>query len=182
MICQECNERPATFHFTKVINGEKTEVHICEHCAKENSELFMFNSNSGFSLNNLLTGLLNMDHGFAKAEEHSVFKTDEVPQCQRCKMTFQQFKKVGRFGCSDCYSTFKQYITPILKRVHGGNTVHSGKIPIRIGGNLHIRKQIEDLKGQIHTFINQEEFEKAALVRDQIRSLEKKLSSSEEGL
>jgi protein arginine kinase activator len=182
MICQECNERPATFHFTKVINGEKTEVHICEHCAKENSELFMINTNSGFSLNNLLTGLLNMDHSIAKAEEQNVFRTETVPQCDRCKMTFQQFKKVGRFGCSDCYSTFKEYITPILRRVHGGNTVHLGKIPKRIGGNLHVRKKIEELKDKIHTYINQEEFEKAAMIRDEIRSLEKKISNSEEGL
>ncbi|MGM7724552.1 UvrB/UvrC motif-containing protein [Metabacillus sp. Hm71] len=176
MICQECNERPATFHFTKVINGEKTEVHICEHCAKENSEFFMFNVNPGFSLNNLLTGLLNMESGNIKSEEKNVFASNDVPQCSRCKMTFQQFKKVGRLGCSNCYHTFKNYITPILRRVHGGNTAHSGKIPKRIGGDIHIRKQIEDLKNKIHHLIVQEEFEQAAMVRDQIRTLEKQLS------
>lgn len=180
MICQECNERPATFHFTKVINGEKTEVHICEHCAQENSELFMFNVNTGFSLNNLLTGLLNMESGMAKTEEQNVFKASDVPQCDRCKMTLHQFKKVGRFGCSNCYPTFKSYITPILKRVHGGNTVHSGKIPERIGGDIHIRKKIDELKTKIHEFIVQEEFEQAAKIRDQIRSLEKKISSFHE--
>lgn len=35
MLCQECNKRPATLHFTKIVNGEKTEFHICETCAKE---------------------------------------------------------------------------------------------------------------------------------------------------
>ncbi|APH06694.1 UvrB/UvrC motif-containing protein [Bacillus weihaiensis] len=183
MICQECKERPATFHFTKVINGEKTEVHICEHCAKENSELFMFNGNTGFSLNNLLTGLLNMDHAFSKAEEPNVFKGEEIPHCSQCKMTLQQFKKVGRFGCSNCYQSFKEYIVPVLRRVHGGNTTHSGKVPKRIGGNIQLRKKIEELKKQIHQFIEQEEFEQAAKVRDEIRSLEKKISSiDEEGL
>jgi protein arginine kinase activator len=180
MICQECHERPATFHFTKVINGEKMEVHICEHCAQENSELFMFNGSSGFSLNNLLTGLLNMESGISKTEGQNVFKSNNVPQCNRCKMTLNQFKKVGRFGCSNCYSTFKSYITPILRRVHGGNTVHAGKIPARIGGDIHIRKQIEDLKKKIHVFITQEEFEQAAKTRDEIRSLEKHLSNSKE--
>jgi protein arginine kinase activator len=180
MICQECNERPATFHFTKVINGEKTEVHICEYCAKENSELFMFNANTGFSLNNLLTGLLNMESGITKKEEQKVFQSNDVIQCDRCKMTLHQFKKVGRFGCSNCYHTFKSEIKPILRRVHGGNTVHAGKIPERIGGDIHIRKQIEDLKNKIHDLIVQEEFEKAAEVRDEIRSLEKKLSSFHE--
>ena len=41
MICQECNQRPATLHFTKIINGEKTEVHLCEKCAQEKGEMFM---------------------------------------------------------------------------------------------------------------------------------------------
>lgn len=35
MICQECNERPASVHFTKVVNGEKTVIQLCEHCAQE---------------------------------------------------------------------------------------------------------------------------------------------------
>ena len=35
MICQECQERPATLHYSKVINGEKTDIHLCEKCADE---------------------------------------------------------------------------------------------------------------------------------------------------
>ncbi|MBD4938639.1 protein-arginine kinase activator protein McsA, partial [Xanthomonas citri pv. citri] len=54
MICQECHERPATFHFTKVVNGEKIEVHICEQCAKENSDSYGISANQGFSIHNLL--------------------------------------------------------------------------------------------------------------------------------
>ena len=48
MICQECNQRPAALHFTKIINGEKTEVHLCEKCAQEKGEMFMFNGGIGF--------------------------------------------------------------------------------------------------------------------------------------
>ncbi len=184
MICQECQERPATFHFTKVINGEKTEVHICEHCAKENSEKFMFDG-GGFSFNSLLAGLLNMEPALTKSgeQQNQLFKTNDVLQCKRCRMTFQQFSKVGRFGCSNCYKAFEDQIIPILKRVHGGNTEHSGKIPKRIGGDIHIRKQIEQLKSKIHELIVQEEFEQAANVRDEIRTLEKELHNvREEGL
>ena len=47
MICEECHEREASLHFTKIINGEKTEFHICEHCAKEKGE-FLPGSNSFF--------------------------------------------------------------------------------------------------------------------------------------
>jgi protein arginine kinase activator len=61
MICQECNQRPAALHFTKIINGEKTEVNLCEKCAQEKGEMFMINGGSGFTFNNLLAGLLNID-------------------------------------------------------------------------------------------------------------------------
>ncbi|WP_191559313.1 UvrB/UvrC motif-containing protein [Metabacillus idriensis] len=179
MICQECNERPATFHFTKVVNGEKTEIHICEHCAHENSSMFIDNS-TGFSINNLLAGLLNLEPSINKTQQ-DIFKKNEVLQCSRCQMTFQQFTKVGRFGCSECYKTFNKQINPILRRVHSGNTVHSGKIPERIGGSIHVRKRIELLKQNIKELIQEEEFEKAAEIRDEIRSLELKLNSSRGG-
>ena len=42
MICQQCETRPATLHFTKIINGEKTEMHVCEQCASENGDAFSF--------------------------------------------------------------------------------------------------------------------------------------------
>lgn len=179
MICQECNERPATFHFTKVVNGEKTEIHICEHCAHENSSMFIDNS-TGFSINNLLAGLLNLEPSINKSQQ-DIFKKNEVLQCSRCQMTFQQFTKVGRFGCSECYRTFNKQINPILKRVHSGNTVHAGKIPERIGGSIHVRKRIELLKQNIKDLIQEEEFEKAAEIRDEIRSLELKINSSRGG-
>ncbi len=48
LICQECKQRPATMHFTKIINGEKTEFHLCEQCAKEHGHMFTFYGNDEF--------------------------------------------------------------------------------------------------------------------------------------
>ena len=145
MICQECKERPATFHFTKVINGEK-EMHICEQCAKENSESYSMNESGGFSIHNLLSGLLNFDSSFTNSSEAQLFNS-RIRFCD-AKMQYDVpgISKTGRFGCSECYKTFHSYITPVLRKVHSGNTVHAGKIPKRIGGNLHVRRQIEALK------------------------------------
>ncbi|WP_027410207.1 UvrB/UvrC motif-containing protein [Anoxybacteroides tepidamans] len=180
MICQECKQRPATMHFTKIINGEKTEFHLCEHCAQERGEVFMFHENGGFSIHNLLAGLLNFDSPI-KETKPSAFQGIELLQCERCNMTYHQFTKIGRFGCSNCYYAFVKQLQPILKRLHSGNTTHAGKIPRRIGGTIHIRKQIEHLKQKLQDFIVKEEFEKAAEVRDQIRFLESQLSAHGEG-
>jgi protein arginine kinase activator len=180
MICQECNQRPAALHFTKIINGEKTEVHLCEKCAQEKGEMFIFNGESGFTFNNLLAGLLNIDPNFQKPNQ-SPFHQEEILQCESCSMTFPQFLKVGRFGCSQCYETFKEQLIPVLRRLHSGNWAHNGKIPKRIGGDIYLRKQIEELKSNLKDSIANEEFEKAAEIRDEIRKLEKKMASSHEG-
>ncbi len=179
MICQECNKRPATLHFTKIINGEKEQFHFCEQCAQEKGELYMFNNTSGFSINNLLAGLFNIDPSIQQHQDP--FEKQEVLQCDHCSMTFNQFLKVGRFGCSHCYTVFKDELTPIFKRLHGGNWSHHGKIPKRIGGTMHIKKNIEDLKMQLQQLIVAEEFEKAALVRDEIRLLDQKLDNASGG-
>lgn len=180
MTCQECNQRPATLHFTKIINGEKTEVHFCEKCAQEKGEMFMFTGGSGFTFNNLLAGLLNIDSTFQQPSQ-SAFRQEEVLQCEGCSMTFPQFVKLGRFGCAQCYDTFKDQLKPVLRRLHSGNWVHNGKIPKRIGGGIHLRKKIEELKSELRDSISNEEFEKAAEIRDEIRSLEKELIDSQEG-
>jgi protein arginine kinase activator len=174
MICQECNQRPASLHFTKIINGEKMEVHLCEKCAQEKGEIFVFNGGTSFTFNNLLAGLLNIDSSFHQQNQNA-FHQEEIIQCERCSMTFPQFVKVGRFGCAHCYETFKEQLKPVLKRLHSGNWTHNGKIPKRIGGGIHLRKQIEELKDQLKVVISNEEFEKAAEIRDEIRSLEKEL-------
>jgi protein arginine kinase activator len=175
MICQECNERPATLHFTKVVNGEKTEVHLCEQCAQDKGD-FMFDSSPVFSVNNLLAGLLNISPALKQA------KTSEAPQqeilrCEKCKMTFQQFINVGRFGCSHCYETFQSQLDPILKRVHSGNVEHHGKVPERMGGAIHLKKKILQLRTDLQASVKNEEFEQAAEIRDEIRSLEKEVKN-----
>ncbi|AKU26823.1 UvrB/UvrC motif-containing protein [Geobacillus stearothermophilus] len=180
MICQECKQRPATMHFTKIVNGEKTEFHLCEQCAKEHGHTFMLYGHDDFPLNNLLAGLLNFQAPMKEVTANS-FPNPDLLQCETCQMTYHQFTQIGRFGCADCYRTFARYLPPILKRLHSGNTAHSGKIPKRKGGVLHLRKQLATLKQKLQELVAREEFERAAEVRDQIRSLEDELRRRGEG-
>ena len=126
-----------------------------------------------------MAGLFNIDPSIQQHQDP--FEKQEVLQCDHCSMTFNQFLKVGKFGCSHCYTAFKDELTPIFKRLHGGNWSHHGKIPKRIGGTMHIKKNIEDLKMQLQQLILAEEFEKAALVRDEIRLLDQKLDNASGG-
>lgn len=172
MNCQECGKKPATLHFTKIVNGEKTEFHFCEACAREKGELIPGAPN-GFSIHNLLSGLLD----FEPNNTNVIGSKPQEIRCEECGLTYAQFGKLGHFGCSSCYSYFSDRLDPILKRVQG-NTVHIGKIPKRVGGLIRGKREIEELKKELQSRIEKEEFEQAALIRDQIRELEKKFAAN----
>ncbi|OZM55873.1 hypothetical protein CIB95_14500 [Lottiidibacillus patelloidae] len=177
MQCQECHERPATLHFTKEVNGVKTETHLCEYCAKKSEEFSGYANN--FSIHDLLSGLLNFEQ-MNIANNSKSFEKKQQLMCTTCGMTYATFSKVGRFGCANCYREFESKLTPLLKRVHSGNTLHAGKIPKRLGEKLIFRKEIQKLRDEMQAYISKEEFEKAAEMRDRIRSLEKQFGDTGE--
>lgn len=169
MECQECQQRAATLHFTQVINGKKSEVNVCGVCAREKG--YMTSPEDSYSLHNLLAGLLNFDtNQLGNLEDASVKRTTDA-QCPNCELTFSEFQRIGKFGCATCYEAFSKRLHPIIRRVQSGNTNHHGKIPNRKGGSLHTKRKIESYKLQLQQLIENESFEEAAIVRDQIKKL-----------
>lgn len=179
MKCQECQQRPATLHFTQVINSNKREIHVCEICAKEKG--YMTYPEEGYTLHNLLAGLFNFDSSQLGTHQETSFQQTKELQCPKCELTFSEFKRSGKFGCAECYQTFSSYLNPIFRRVHSGNTKHSGKIPKRQGGDLHVKKQLEAYQEELQKLIETEAFEKAAVVRDKIKELKQKQKGYAEG-
>ncbi len=167
MLCQECKKNPATVHMTKIVNGEKTELHLCSECAQDHQELaFSMNFEPDFSIHKYLAGLL----GAAATPPETVV----APECPDCGFSFAQFGELGKFGCSSCYDTFDQELEPLIRRIQGA-TQHTGKIPKRAGGMLGVKREIEGLQAQLQQAVRDEAYEKAAELRDSIRDLETKL-------
>lgn len=167
MFCQECQKRPATVHLTQIINNKKTELHLCSECARNHQELaFSINFEPTFSIHKFFAGLLDSPH----------FQVEPVasPECPNCHLNLNSFAETGRFGCSRCYRTFGNGLTPLLRRVQG-TTQHTGKVPKRAGGKLSVKREIEKLKAELHQAVQEEAYEKAAELRDRIRALEGKL-------
>lgn len=165
MICEACNKNPATVYLSKIVNGNQVEMYLCETCAKEKGS---FNLDSNFSIQNFLTHLI-------KSTDQSAFRTEEainpkVVACPNCGLTYQEFRKIGKFGCSECYQTFGQLIKPILKKIQG-NAYHAGKIPLRTGKLFKTKQVIGQLQEALKNAIEEEAYEKAANLRDEIKRL-----------
>lgn len=163
MLCENCNIREATIHKTKIVNGVKEEIHLCEECAKK-SELFSLENN--FSIHNFLSSLLE-----GGLTPDITVTGDQDKKCPQCGSTYNDFKRSGRLGCNVCYSTFNNMLAPLIRRVQGNNT-HTGKIPKKSGSSIRMRKKIRDLKLQLQQLVETEEFEEAARIRDEIKKLE----------
>lgn len=166
MLCQNCNEKTASVHLTKIINGEKTELYLCEQCAREKGELNF--TTEPFSIQNLLAGII-----MPELHPGRNIMKQEIDQCKNCQMSFAEFGKLGRFGCSECYDEFGSRLSQMMRRIHGSDQ-HTGKIPERQGTVFLKKRKIQELRKELQQAIVKEEFEKAAELRDQIYELEKR--------
>jgi protein arginine kinase activator len=174
MICQECQQGEANVYITKIVNGKKTEHHLCEKCAREKEELD-FSFEPKFTLHNLFGSLLN-DNARGSRELPRGAKA----QCPACALTFAQFSQIGRLGCSECFSAFGEKLQPLLRRIHGSSR-NTGKVPRRSQSTIRFKRELENLREQLQQHIQREEFEEAARLRDRIRSMEQGLSEGSGG-
>jgi len=93
--------------------------------------------------------------------------------CEKCGMSYEEFQKVGKLGCDNCYNIYGERLKPILKRLHG-DVIHKGKVPVKASKSIRVSKEIEKLKEELNMAVRNEEYEKAAEIRDKIKALEAK--------
>jgi len=162
MLCDICGKEDATVHITEIVNGQMAELHLCEECARKKN-LAM---EQHFSLSDLLGGLADISTVLDKTEMSG-------KRCSNCGMTYEDFRKTGRLGCSECYVTFQDSLASLLNRIHGSSH-HLGRFPLGKAEKVRAKMTIQGLRARLATAIQLEEYERAAKLRDQIRILERK--------
>ena len=163
MLCCICKEKTATVHLTQITGDKMQKVDLCEACAKQKG----VNDQTGFSLADLLLGL-----GASQELEQSVGGTDA--KCPRCGFTHADFKKSGRLGCAECYNAFAEGLGGLLKSMHKG-TRHVGKVPEGVRNKRDLTEEMKLLQKKLTKAIETENFEQAALLRDEIKQLTSRL-------
>lgn len=168
MLCEKCKKNEARINLVKIVNGEKQQIWLCEECAKNISNIPFLSSipeGAGFPFQEVLNGLLT---GVENAQNNV---KEEKPVCPTCGLTYDDFKKTKKVGCSNCYFVFKKSIKSIIKNTSGEKT-HKGRIPKRIQNEFYQRDRLKHLKQQLQILVSDEEYEKAAIIRDEIREME----------
>jgi len=159
MLCENCNERPATFHIVEITEGQKHEVHLCEQCAREKKIALP----PSISLNEILSSLM---------EAHAEKDVPELSNaaCPNCGMTYAEFKRGGRLGCPKDYVVFQKGLLPFLEKIQGA-TSHKGKEPHRAAQDTAQAAELLRMRRELNAAIASENYEQAARLRDGIRAL-----------
>ena len=152
MLCSKCHKNEATVYYKQNINGEIKEYALCAECAAQ-SEL-------GFTPLNLFGSM------FAAPNVKRVTK-----HCTLCNSTFDEIKQSGKVGCAECYGVFKDELAPMIKNIHSG-AKHCGRAPKGYSEKRKAENELEKLRGELQKAIADEEYEKAAQLRDLIKEKE----------
>lgn len=168
MLCDVCKKREAVVHITTFEHGHRTDMHLCVECANAQRSSNEFR---GFNMidNDFFRKMVYPDYDDPSKEE---------PQCTSCGMTYSEFNRLGKFGCPDCYTAFKDEIPALLRRIHG-HCKHIGKVPNRGTGVFRTLTHIRRLRQHLDKLIHEERYEEAAHVRDEIRALQQHLPAAD---
>jgi protein arginine kinase activator len=164
MKCDNCSKQ-ATVHLTEIHGGKKVEKHLCEQCA---AKLEGLQSKAHTPINELLTSFV-LAHSGAQ-------KDQQISNCEQCGMTWAEFRQNGLLGCAADYDLFERDLAPLIQRAHEGATHHVGKTPVSHGGSsAGLRQQFDltRLRKELQRAVEQEDYEQAAKLRDQIKQTER---------
>lgn len=182
MLCENCNENEGNVKYTQIINGVKKEMVLCDECAKK-----MGIDEIGFSMPiNFSNFLGDFFDEYNESNFMPNFNKPNILKCEKCGLTYDEFAKEGKFGCENCYETFKNKIDYIVKNLHGSSR-HIGRKTKYIKENniesnyssnesnktekIKEETKIEKLNKDLKLAIKEERYEDAAKIRDEIKKI-----------
>ena len=132
----------------------------------------------------LIQQILHQQEGGGEAEEQVV----DGPVCSNCHLSYEQYRKTLLLGCSECYNSFEELLIKDLRKFHGAVSQEGEAIPMAEEAAAKLSPTTtkappkkspvttvtmkENLSRQLAEAIKEENFERAAALRDAIRKLE----------
>ena len=171
MLCEKCHKEQASIHLTEIIKDVKSEVHLCENCARNiglNSKI----SNFSISVPEMLSFL----------DVSEVDETNDLVKCKTCGLSFMDYNKDGKLGCPDCYKYLQDSLDTVIISYHGEKK-HIGKFPentviktkqIAVKAEKKVNSSLNDLELELNNAVLDERFEDAAMLRDEIKKKSRK--------
>jgi protein arginine kinase activator len=177
MICEHCHKREATVHLTEIVNGYRTEKHLCQECAaQENIGGF-----AGDMFEDPFRDFFSPSDWFSSMRRPFRSSLGTSLACPSCGTTFSDIQRTGQMGCPSCYEAFREKLRPLFDEMNRSHT-HTGKKPVEgtaqpaqaaapAAEEKQESEEVKKLREELRQCIAKEEFEKAAELRDEIKKL-----------
>ncbi len=170
MLCEDCRKQDATVNLKQVVNKQEIVLNLCAKCAKRRGFTNPL-KNIPFPLADFLTSMVT--GSLSEADSQVLGQS-----CPSCGLTYDKFAKTGRLGCGECFNTFRQPLADLLRKIHGSN-LHRGKRLSSSAEGMDTLKEEARLKEELKSAIINEDFERAAQIRDLIKDLQLKMETSD---
>lgn len=168
MKCQRC-DRPATYHITELTGPTPVEVHLCEQHAQEYLGRGSEPSVEMTQVAEQMAQQLAKHMVVGQAAEE--MKRLDQQACPYCGITFYKFRSQGRLGCPHDYEVFREQLEILLANIHG-DTHHKGKVSRHGPQASRTRTELIRLRREMREAVENEEYERASQLRDEIRRIE----------
>lgn len=161
--CKLCSN-PAVYHITEIAEGDvKSQLHFCsDHFHEYMTRLDAPEGTAEES---------DIPQPIQDLADDPVAKQADDVACPNCGITFKEFREAGRFGCPLDYDVFREQLLPLLENIHG-ETEHSGKVPKHAPAGSRRHYELIRLRRELADAIEQEHYESAARLRDEIAAFE----------
>ncbi len=160
MICNFCKKVTAVVSIEHAFDGVSKHIYLCKECAAKVG-LDSFSNNIDISITNIL-----------KKEE--ILKQNELKKnltCPTCSRKLSDIILEQKIACVDCFSTFNKEIVDVLKNKKS-DLKYTGKIPISATEEFDKAVSVIKLKQKLKVAVDNEEYEQAAIFRDELKILE----------
>lgn len=156
--CSEC-KKPIVIRYTEIVGDVITHTSMCADCPELQRRLH------GTNPQELVANQTGSAAGLA---------------CGNCGTTLEEIKRGHRLGCSDCYTVFEDVLLMEMQTTERlpsrftpgkkNQLLHMGRSP---GERLAISpsSRLLALNEALKETLNREDYEQAALLRDQIKAL-----------
>jgi protein arginine kinase activator len=167
--CQACGHRPAVVEFIQVTGDTRRELSLCRECALSmgvRAQVEAFQRLSQLLLHDMtISGIPDEMRAALSAK------------CSACGLVFAEFVKTGLLGCPQCYEDFKDLLKPVLRRMHGVTKKPAASQTQKKAEGVHehtedmVAETREQLEMELHLALLEEDYEKAAALRDKLKNL-----------
>jgi protein-arginine kinase activator protein McsA len=210
--CTFC-KNPAVLVLTQILGSSLKKINLCSSCvykriiSNNNSDINNSNKHKNFKnyfdsynqnkninqenddflfkkKSSIINKRKDMLSNKYKKDSYQTNSNKETLKCFRCRLEKKDFEENKILGCANCYSTFYDFIKPIIENkqtkiehIETNKSKHKKDLKNSIKKSFleeRIKIRILKFKEKLKKAIKKEEYEIAAILRDKIINLEKK--------